>query len=736
MKPEELRQIHVDGRTFHFSYHSSGTKKPLLVVLHGHNKTPRPSKLKSEHFNVLCPIDNFGLEGWGSWFLGEDGDFFWLKAMKCLISHVYAGDEIYFIGSSMGGYGAILHGTLNNAIGVYANIPQTRLLGSTYAIQRTRPYFSKIFGNNTDAIYNDLKNIVIAGTPTHFDITSIRWDKEHYLQEQAIDFVSHLTRNNISFSFEVFPQEGHGLVIPLHEAAERLLNRVKATEPLRTRFGIAHSKNEVEPARKKGNADEIALELQQHPTNRITVIERSQQKRGALYSYIDPAEFGITETSRVCIYDRAKKEYTHLLKLKENEIVQFSEQDCRSSVTYRIDQWENNKWAIKIDHSPLLSAEMLGSIENTPIHRLRGQGFTIRQNVTISPYRHLNRSNAPFGVSSVYSHGQFIPESLRFTLREQADAPGMVAPHEELHRGTVIFAGLQNGSFGHYITESVARLWYAAENPNIPIVWSSAGPLSDVQLAVLNLLKIRNSHIFITRPTLFEEVVFPLPGLILGNYLNTDHANFLGAYSSEQIGCKDTPFARDKLFLSRSSLPGVRGKSELDLSLETTLVEAGFRVFYPEQHTLVEQLMAIANARIVVGVEGSAMHLPLLMKDPVRTKFIAIARHRRGSGVFEHIRNIKALDYTTYDFSDDPTSRRLARDPPALNITTFRHAVKVTGGFEDHFDLIEDHKCRPIFKMNDFEYFMKRSRVKCFPDEQPLISTPSHKKNTFGTADD
>lgn len=225
MAAETLHSLEIDGRKSDFVFRPSAPEHPLLIVLHGHNKNPRPSKLKSKNFNVLCPVDNFGYNSCGSWFLGEDGDFFWIKAMKEIIKHVYSGNALYFIGSSMGGYGAILHGALNNAVGVYANIPQTVLLESEYSKQGMQVYFKHIFGNQTDTSYNDLKLILDSRLTTHFDITATRWDKRGYLQEQILDFIAHLTKHNISFSFEVVTAHGHGLVMPLHEAAERLAIR-------------------------------------------------------------------------------------------------------------------------------------------------------------------------------------------------------------------------------------------------------------------------------------------------------------------------------------------------------------------------------------------------------------------------------------------------------------------------------------------------------------------------------
>lgn len=234
MITEQEHSLAINGRIFRYVYRPIAPEKPLLVVLHGHNKSPRASKLKSEKFNVLCPIDSFGLKGYGSWYLGEGGDFFWLDALPEIIKSLYSGPETYFIGSSMGGYGAILHGILNNAHGVYANIPQTRLLGSTYANQGMGPYFRNIFGEDTTSRFNNLNTVVNSNISTYFDLAALRWDKENYLKQQILEFVDSLTTQDVDYSLEVFQGEGHGLTMPLHLAAERLLERTKLARQRRT----------------------------------------------------------------------------------------------------------------------------------------------------------------------------------------------------------------------------------------------------------------------------------------------------------------------------------------------------------------------------------------------------------------------------------------------------------------------------------------------------------------------
>ncbi len=173
----------------------------------------RPSQFKSANWNVVCPIDNFGYKGMGCWFLGELGDFFWLDAMKAIIDQVRAETgtgRLYFWGSSMGGYGGLLHGKLNHATAVYANVPQTVLLGSTYSERGSKIYFDPMFGDDVDPRFNDLKVLYQTRSRTKLFLCFNQLERGNYFEEQGLAFISQLNKVRHKFYLEVRPLEAHG----------------------------------------------------------------------------------------------------------------------------------------------------------------------------------------------------------------------------------------------------------------------------------------------------------------------------------------------------------------------------------------------------------------------------------------------------------------------------------------------------------------------------------------------
>jgi hypothetical protein len=206
-------QIEVNGRPIDFYFTPAETEnKPLLVIYHGHGYTQIPSAFKSPSYNVVCPMDHFGYDGLGSWYLGEKGDFFWVNAMREILKYVQekAGrNHLYMWGSSMGGYASILYGHLLGATAVYANVPQTLLLGSRYSENGMKKYFEPIFSER-DSEYNDLKKIIKQRTRCKYFLCFNQLEGSNYFAEQGLEFIQHLNSLKQPMYLEVRPQAAHG----------------------------------------------------------------------------------------------------------------------------------------------------------------------------------------------------------------------------------------------------------------------------------------------------------------------------------------------------------------------------------------------------------------------------------------------------------------------------------------------------------------------------------------------
>ncbi len=208
-----LHSVEENGYKMDFYLSSAIEKnKPIIFILHGQGYNTEPAKFRSPSWNVVCPMDPYGVDGLGSWFLGYKDNKFWLSGMAKILTRVReltGTGRLYFWGSSMGGYGALLHGYRLNARAVYANIPQTLLLGSKYAMNGAGRYFEPLV-SGVDDPFNDLKNIISKRNSTKMFLCFNQLEGSDYFTEQGLRFIEHLHSFKQQLYVEIRPLSAHG----------------------------------------------------------------------------------------------------------------------------------------------------------------------------------------------------------------------------------------------------------------------------------------------------------------------------------------------------------------------------------------------------------------------------------------------------------------------------------------------------------------------------------------------
>lgn len=329
---------------------------------------------------------------------------------------------------------------------------------------------------------------------------------------------------------------------------------------------------------------------------------------------------------------------------------------------------------------------------------LNGLKYTQRDDVVILP------TDSRYKLSGSYDNNGFVPESMRFALGMQSFFPAPYKAPRRIVKEPVIYAGEPNHEFGHFILESCARLWYAKYNPDIPVCWTMPFENPDISFEILNILGIKNKFLFINEPTLFRRVFFPYPGVSIGNYFLKEHANFLSTFSGKIIKGK-------KVFLSRSQLGKNNGKTQDETLLDEIFNSHGFLIFHPEKFSLAEQLKEISSSQVVVGIEGSALHLPVFLSNNCKNRFVAIARHRLGGGVFQHIKEVKKLDYSTINIFKDKKSRYTFDAQIEIDFDLLNQLLFETSGFMQTTKFFEQHVVSRTAKITNYEYLFSNSKL-------------------------
>jgi hypothetical protein len=212
-----------------------------------------------------------------------------------------------------------------------------------------------------------------------------------------------------------------------------------------------------------------------------------------------------------------------------------------------------------------------------------------------------------------------------------------------LHPG--IYGGLFFNHFGHFLVESIGRLWAVngpdPEMASLPIyvfeLWGKIN-LGDEQHFVSQILRLLGVDIgriiTIDEPSIISMLVIPQQkyGWHLIASPPADFVRFLfNAQTRVTDMVKRSTLLPRRVYVSRALIDPSRGKVAGEQQFERFLEEHGYQTFYPEQYPLTKQVEIYANAEKLIFCEGSAVHACILL--PCIQADIAVILRRKESDV-------------------------------------------------------------------------------------------------------
>ncbi len=184
-----------------------------------------------------------------------------------------------------------------------------------------------------------------------------------------------------------------------------------------------------------------------------------------------------------------------------------------------------------------------------------------------------------------------------------------------------VWGGVFHNHYGHFLIESMGSLYAFRQHPERRIAWrnGSSESIPSWATSVLRLTGCdRNGYVFVNEPTLFKDIIFPLPGLMPDVWLTQEQVDAFAVFERE-------PRKGFRVWLSRSDIGSDNIVFTNERELESLLAGRGWMIFHPEKHSLEEQLEVFASGEVVMGCIGSAFHTLLLMKNP-HSRYIVINR--------------------------------------------------------------------------------------------------------------
>lgn len=210
---------------------------------------------------------------------------------------------------------------------------------------------------------------------------------------------------------------------------------------------------------------------------------------------------------------------------------------------------------------------------------------------------------------AVYQDGKLLPISQRIGGRggdlvtsDDPETIGGTGGYSRLS-GRWLYAGNWMGQFGHFITETLTNMWPRECFDGIichPFVFGNS--IHPWQVELVRRLGHSVPIMISNQGCVVDELVVPQRPFTLNDSVEAQAVNVWQRVASAGNLSR-------KVFLSRSKLSNDSRRVDGDDRLDQLMESLGFDVVHPQTLPISEQLDVVAQAGILSGVSGSALHL-------------------------------------------------------------------------------------------------------------------------------
>ena len=176
-----------------------------------------------------------------------------------------------------------------------------------------------------------------------------------------------------------------------------------------------------------------------------------------------------------------------------------------------------------------------------------------------------------------------------------------------------IFGGFAFDHFGHFLLESLSRLWIEQVediDDSVPLVWIGArgACIRPWMVDICRQIGLNREVILIDESTgalAVDELLVPDAGCEVREWMHPEQMRRLGTTPWRP---ERTERTERKVWLSRVGLRSSKGGLSEETEVELLLAERGWEIIRPEDLSIESQVEFLSRASRVAGVEGSALH--------------------------------------------------------------------------------------------------------------------------------
>ena len=200
--------------------------------------------------------------------------------------------------------------------------------------------------------------------------------------------------------------------------------------------------------------------------------------------------------------------------------------------------------------------------------------------------------------------------------------------------GKCVYGGLIDNAFGHFIGETLSRLWIICGTIEIKddVTFIFHKKTEEIDLDYLEkskyieyfyMLGIKREQIkIITKPCICKSLLVPEQGIKYRNACSLEMAKLWDrikiAANKDQVIDEFSKNKYKKIYFSRSSIVNPVGNRALlnEKELEKFLENKGFNIVHPhELKSEKEKIMMLSKAEVLIGLSGSGLHNAVFMND-------------------------------------------------------------------------------------------------------------------------
>jgi len=221
-----------------------------------------------------------------------------------------------------------------------------------------------------------------------------------------------------------------------------------------------------------------------------------------------------------------------------------------------------------------------------------------------------------------------------------------VPKEAKLDHRLFIYMGPLFGHFGHFLTESISRLWYTVENKDdYYLLFHGEKRLLDLAhiKSFFGLLGVNSNRLVIHDvPTRLANVVIPYASISNRAEIFFAHKKSPELVASNHFGDRRINPSSQPLYLSRIQLNSGKSKYLGEGKLLNYLEKKNVRIVSPQTLSLSEQIELFNRHETIIGAQGSAFHNVLFSLDP---KILLYLCSSVGSNYFmiDAIKNNRAM---------------------------------------------------------------------------------------------